>query len=455
MKAGLLLVVAVTLSVAPPPSFADDHPAPTELDAFDGVEGLRFASSPAKGQPALLALSAGRRVKVFKGLGRGPWLEKEFETGVKWVWPAADGSRSFVETPRIERGALAFVDDETSVVLTPVGEFRPQPDGLHWDGVRIPVPLRRRVSAPGSFLEDSLVSTIQWPFPTKVDAWSAAGGKPAAFFLDDDALRAFARTPEKGLVAVTWPTGFLPSVRDGRALLVDLDGDGAPDLAHEAATNDSGTYTFFKVAPPPGLADAKAGGPPIAGPDLRPARGQIRLTGFQLWPDHVDLDGDGRLDFVVTTIEIDGKNVIAAVMKGRVTARTRAFLNRSAKGDVFFAGTPDAEVESSIAVKIQFTFSGSIDVKRSYTILATADLDGDGRKDLVIRTGPDVLSVRRGVEKGVWASEPYEIPIPPIGDSPDIEGYAGDMNGDGKDDLVLLYRAPPGGKDRTYLLVSP
>ena len=39
--------------------------------------------------------------------------------------------------------------------------------------------------------------------------------------------------------------------------------------------------------------------------------------------------------------------------------------------------------------------------------------------------------------------------------SPDVEGYVGDLSGDGKDDLVLLYRAPPGGADRTVVLVSP
>ena len=114
----------------------------------------------------------------------------------------------------------------------------------------------------------------------------------------------------------------------------------------------------------------------------------------------------------------------------------------------------DAIQESDIGVQILFTFSGSIEVKRSFTILTTADLDGDGRKDLVIRTGPETLSVYRGTAEGVWATKATTIAIPAMGRSPDIEGYASDLDGDGRDDVVLLYRAPPGGVDRTVVVMS-
>ena len=147
--------------------------------------------------------------------------------------------------------------------------------------------------------------------------------------------------------------------------------------------------------------------------------------------------------------------MIRAVAQGRVTARTRAFLNRSASDpSTLFASKPDAEVSSDIRVRILFTFSGAIDVQRSYTILATADLDGDGRKDLAIRTPEGPLSVRRGTAEGVWDGEARSVPIPPVGDSPDVEGYVTEATGDRKDDLVLLYRAGAGGADRVYLVPS-
>ena len=134
--------------------------------------------------------------------------------------------------------------------------------------------------------------------------------------------------------------------------------------------------------------------------------------------------------------------------------RTRGTIAGIERYVEIYTGIRPAIVESDIGVRILFTFSGSIEVKRSFTILTTADLDGDGRKDLVIRTGPDTLSVYRGTADGVWSATATSIAIPAMGASPDIEGYAGDLDGDGKDDIVLLYRAPPGGADRTVVVMS-
>jgi len=95
------------------------------------------------------------------------------------------------------------------------------------------------------------------------------------------------------------------------------------------------------------------------------------------------------------------------------------------------------------------------DSPRARAILATADVDGDGRKDLVIRTGPSTLSVHKGTAEGIWAKGTTEISIPAVGKSPDVEGYVADLTGDKKDDFVLLYKAPPGGVDRTVVVISP
>jgi hypothetical protein len=72
--------------------------------------------------------------------------------------------------------------------------------------------------------------------------------------------------------------------------------------------------------------------------------------------------------------------------------------------------------------------------------------------DLVIRTGDAQVTVRRGTPTGVWSRESYELPIPPVGNSPDVEGYGADLTGDGRDDLILLYRGAPGQGNRTIVV---
>ena len=44
------------------------------------------------------------------------------------------------------------------------------------------------------------------------------------------------------------------------------------------------------------------------------------------------------------------------------------------------------------------------------------------------------------------------VPIPAMGESPSVEGWAADLTGDGKDEIVLVYGRPPGGRDRVWLV---
>lgn len=405
----------------------DGRPAPAPTWRFEVPAAATFVAPdrPAPpAAPALLAL-AGAQVLRLRA-GERPTVVEGLEVSLPWTDPA--------------RAVLSDFRRGDGILL-------PRADGFHWvpdlrkgaaTGVHLRVPPARRLTSPGPFVEDGAVVETTWTSPTVLPAGvGAAGGGVVA--LGEDGLRAFFRT-EGALREVGVSTATLPREGTVRDALVDLDGDGLPDLVREGTTNDSGVYAFFTWDP---TRDA---------PKLRP-RSVVRLTGFQIPSDYTDLDGDGRLDFVVTTIDIDAGNIRRAVLQGRVTARTRAFLNRSRAGAELFAGVPDAEVESDIRVRILFTFSGSIEVQRSFTIVPTADLDGDGRKDLAIRAPDGSLRVHRGREAGVWDPEPVTVELPPVGKSPDVEGYVGELTGDRKQDLVLLYRAPPGGTDR--LVVRP
>ncbi len=389
-----------------------------------GVGAERSSTLLALGRTQPLRLVAGAdaastRVAVEEGL----------EVDLPWSDPARAVLGDFVEGKSLflpTSGGLRFVPDWTRAAS---------------ESVLLPLRPTLAVTSAGPFVEDGATVKASWPRPSVVASWPPAGGASAVFWIGGDGIHAFAKGKDGGYEDRVWSTAFVPKDGDRRDSLVDFDADGTPDWAHIATTNDSGVYSFFRT-------------PPDKPTDRLSSRGSIRLTGFQLPAEFPDLDGDGRPDLVVTTIDIDGKNVMRAVIQHRVTAKTHAFVNRSAKGAEFFVPAFDAIQESEIGVRILFTFSGSIEVKRSFTILTTADLDGDGRLDLVIRTGPETLSVYRGSKAGVWASTPTSITIPATGKSPDVEGYAGDLDGDGKDDIVLLYRAPPGGVDRTVVVMS-
>jgi hypothetical protein len=482
-----------------PAARADGPPAWVELTLPASVSGLRVMDADGDGIADVL-VSVGRDVLGWRGIKGGlpaaePTWTWHVPAAATFVSPGAaiDVGRRGDEPqtptllalagsqalrlapglpPAVEEGLVADVpwSDPNKAVLTDFVRGRslifPAANGYRWvpdwkaaraTAFALHVPPSRKLTPPGPFVEDAALLETTWPSPVVVPP-GAAAEKGAVVALGEDGIHAFVRGASTGAADaaesvrdVRAATDALPRADLTRDVLVDLDSDGFPDLVREATTNDSGVYAFLTWPAP-----SRAPSGPSTGPDATlTLRTVLRLKGFQIQPDYVDLDGDGRLDFVVTTIDIDANNVMRAVMKGRVAARTRAFLNRGARGDGdLYSATPDAEIESEIQVRVLFTFSGAIDVQRSFTILATADLDGDGRKDLAIRTPEGTMKIHRGAASGVWAKEPTAFAIPPVGKSPDVEGYVGELTGDKKDDLVLLYRPPPGGLDRLFVVPS-
>lgn len=329
------------------------------------------------------------------------------------------------------REALDWSDSEQANFAPLVrggGVLLPSADGVAWHGaadqvVRLALPRFREIEPAGGFLQDTAIATEALP-----QVWLSPEGGEAP------ALWALGGTRLLGPDALSYDVAFLPRV--GTRRLEDLDGDPRPDLVHETGDNQARTYAFFRT--------------PAPGGDLRPPTAVLRLDGFCLDPRTIDLDGDGRRDFVVTTLPVDARNTMRA-LGGKVTANTKAFLNQG--DERIFAPTPNASVASDVGVAIRFTAGGRIRVTRSLTILVTGDYDGDGRKDLAIRTDGETLTIRPGMRgRAVWAAEGRDVPIPPVGDSPGVEGHTADLTGDGKDEVVLLYRKAHGGRDRVWLI---
>ncbi len=320
--------------------------------------------------------------------------------------------------------------------------------------VKMAVEIDAHITEAGPFLEDTTDVVIAYPEVLLGAGPTSAKGDAGKTLW---ALSGSALVAQTSRTRTTYDLSFLP--RDGDRRILDLDADGRPDVIHRSSTNFEGSYVFFRTPAAKPDADGKA---PKAGPRPSPANTVLRLAGNQSGHDFVDLNADGRLDFVVTTIDVDGKNTIGALTSGKVTAKTRAFLNRSGDADAkrWFASEPDATVSSEVGVRIRFTYAGQIDVQRQLTIIVDGDYDGDGLLDLAIRTGPETLTIWPGRKDGGWAKEGKETAIPPLGAYADIEGYAYDADGDGKDEVFLVYRVEHRDGSRTearerLFLVSP
>jgi hypothetical protein len=260
---------------------------------------------------------------------------------------------------------------------------------------------------------------------------SGPGEAPPLWALGDRQL--VAARPE-GLAP--FDVSFLPP--EGERHLEDLDGDGVPEVSHVEWDTQGATLAVFQPRVP-------------SGGDLRPPAAVLRLPGYLIQHDFTDVNADGRLDFVVTTVPVDARNTIRA-LTGRVTAHTKAFLARP-PGERIYPAVPDATVSSDVVIRIRFSAAGRIEIHRFFTIVPTGDLDGDGTLDLAIRTAPAELTIRRGTKDGVWERAGRTLSIPEPGETDEIDAWPADLDRSTQgDELLLVYRGVHGAPDRAYVL---
>lgn len=159
----------------------------------------------------------------------------------------------------------------------------------------------------------------------------------------------------------------------------------------------------------------------------------LASEGLQYGMVTTDIDGDGLQDLIVRKVRLSFSRVIRALLSGNVSLR----LN-------FFRMTPDggyAEEPNYVArTNVHFSMaSGQIDI----ATIAVADFDGDGLKDLMMQTRPDRLSLSRGVANdNLFAddSTDMEVDLPRNGELVASE----DIDDDGRSDLIMRYTAADG-----------
>ena len=207
-----------------------------------------------------------------------------------------------------------------------------------------------------------------------------------------------------------FPTGFTgaDSFKQLTAGFADINGDGASDLTFSAADGRvwvrladgrGGYVNSFKVSA------STLGG--------QPATGQIQTVGF------VDLNGDGRADMVRRTLDANAKEVALNLAFGR---------DDGSFGSEFITG---ALVNGALEVGA----NGNL-VKKS-----ALDLNGDGFADSLFHGADNSLWLAYGKADGSFTALSKTTSLTPAGSSyANIEMTLGDVNADGRDDLLFVNR---------------
>ena len=196
----------------------------------------------------------------------------------------------------------------------------------------------------------------------------------------DDSFKAPALITEEGYPGVDIITGFR---------VADVNGDGLPDLL---AIGDGSLTTL------PGKGTGS----------FDPAVGTVVTNTQDLYDPGVvfaDFDGDGKLDFIAAS----AGSADVAFGKGR--------------GDGSFAATPLVDASAASIP------SGG------FGVLAALDLNGDGKTDLIgFNTSNGDLFAAFAGSGGSFA---FKRTLPQIGLYVFVQNYTADFNGDGKPDLIV------------------
>jgi hypothetical protein len=254
------------------------------------------------------------------------------------------------------------------------------------------------------------------------------------------------------LTSLGSPFTFQTGAPVNQIVLADLNGDGRLDIvvAH------NGGVTIFTNATAPGLPTINLN-PPTTVP-TPPGAAALSVAA-------ADLNGDGQTDLVVGFNGSSGPSAMAfrnqsspfglsfdpgtsLPLIGPVPAIAAVDVNGDGRLDIVMANGIGVAVALNTATVVGSPFSFSSPVpfmtgtSRTPTSIAAGDLNGDGKPDLVVGQGNSFAVLTNMMSPGGSpAFAPFALTSAPMG--ADFVGVA-DMNGDGRLDVVTLSAAGGG-----------
>jgi len=298
----------------------------------------------------------------------------------------------------------------------------------------------------GSNLPTAFATSHYWYAQPRVGDWNGDGRQDiliyqrqqAVVFLQREKGARFGPNPD-----LVMPVTYTGPLTEGRFKLdrelptefVDLQGDGLVDVV---ATHMGRATTHIYYG--------KKGRTALKRPDLL-----LRLPGVTFLHFVVDLDGDGRQDLILARTDRPGLlDIVKVLITKEVPVELLFYYGRKVGG---FPRQPDERRDLDIPILFSSARRG-LNVGTSAVLSVLGDFDGDGMRDLLLRSSSDELAVFRGEGRKFADDETITISVQTMDGYRFLEPETVDLNGDGRSDLVLTYYSWDQKHDRISILVS-
>lgn len=200
----------------------------------------------------------------------------------------------------------------------------------------------------------------------------------------------------------------------------DVDGDDLADLIIQTMEGDGifGIETSYQI---------HRG---VLSPDRRlnfekVPSSTVASDGIQLENERTDLTGDGKQEFVITSVDI----TLGAIISALITRSASVDVAIHQLNDGVFSGEP----RLTKRIKVRFDFSeGDLFIPA----VLSADITGDGRQDLLVQRDEEMLLVYPGEPtERLFSKQPIRIPLSLPREREDF--VVADLDGDGRDELIV------------------
>ncbi|MEE8104299.1 MAG: VCBS repeat-containing protein [Planctomycetota bacterium] len=231
----------------------------------------------------------------------------------------------------------------------------------------------------------------------------------------------------------------MPEAEFGDLTFLDINSDTKTDVV--AVNRKAGQATILIAMPGALLA--------------KPGRVTLKVPGRMRYPVLSDFNGDQAVDLAIPYHpQPDFGMVVQAALRGEIPVKVPIFLNHPGR-PVPFRRLASESHTFPVRIRVGADASGRLSVSGLVIVEYGADLDGDGRKDLVVSQKTDRLVVHPGRPGRVFHEDPaYTIPVPDSAPYKSVASNAANLNGDNRSDIILHYRGTGKRPDRLLVLLS-